>query len=166
MSPPKRLYDLIRLVRPVYRTLYRAVEDALAGSGLTVGDRAVLEALHDKGAQTVPEIADHLDLERQPVQRIVDRLANTGFVQRTNNPRSRKSYKIVLTSSGQHAIDSVFEREGESLRRVAKSVDPGELEAAIKVIAEINAAFASRGDRPIVLSATTPRRRAGRTPQS
>ena len=147
MSNSQRLYDLIRQIRPVYRTLYRAVEEGLAGSGLTVGDGAVLECLRDQGSQTVPEIASQLDLERQPVQRIVDRLAEARYVERISNPRSLKSHKIALTSSGSRTIDRVLGQEGKSLRRVAKSVDAGELEIAIKVIAQIATGFVLRKDR-------------------
>jgi DNA-binding MarR family transcriptional regulator len=147
MSNSQRLYALIRQIRPVYRTLYRAVEDGLAGSGLTVGDRAVLECLRDQGSQTVPEIASLLDLERQPVQRIVDRLAQGRYIERTSNPRSLKSHKIALTSLGSRTIERVLEQEGKSLRRVAKSVDAGELEIAIKVIAQITTGFGLRKDR-------------------
>lgn len=141
MSSPQRLYDLIRQVRPLYRTLYRAVDDALAGLGLTVGDRAVLECLHDQGPQTVPEISARLEIERQPVQRIVDRLAEARLLQRTSNPRSRKSPKITLTASGSRTIIQVLKREGTSLRRVARSLNADELETAIKVIARITLGF-------------------------
>jgi DNA-binding MarR family transcriptional regulator len=143
MSNPERLYDFIRQVRPLYRTLYRAVDRALAGSGLTVGDRAVLECLHDHGSQTVPEIAAQLDLERQPVQRIVDGLVDAELVERRPNPRSLKSHKIVLTLSGERNINHVIEQEGKSLRRVAKCVDPRELEIAIKVVAQVVKGFSS-----------------------
>lgn len=143
MSSPQRLYDLIRQVRPLYRTLYRAVDDALAGSGLTVGDRAILECLHDQGPQTVPEISAQLEIERQPVQRIVDRLIEAGLLHRTSNPRSLKSPKIALTISGSRTMIQVLKREGKSLRRVAKLVDASELETAIKVIARITSGFTS-----------------------
>lgn len=137
MSSPQRLYDLIRLVRPLYWTLYRAVESGLKNSELTVGDRAVLECLHDGGAQTVPEMAVQLDLERQPVQRIVDRMLAARLLERVNNPRSAKSPKLSLTSAGAEAIEGILVQESKSLRRVAKRIDTEELETAIRVVAQI-----------------------------
>lgn len=144
MSSPKRLYDLIRQVRPLYWTLYRAVEMGLKGSELTVGDRAVLECLHDRGAQTVPELAVQLDLERQPVQRIVDRMLTAQHVARVNNPRSIKSPKIALTAAGSRAIERVFAHEAKSLRRVAKGIDANELETAIGVLSQVIEGFAAK----------------------
>lgn len=142
MSSPQRLYDLIRQVRPLYWTLYRAVELGLKGSELTVGDRAVLECIHDRGAQTVPELAVQLDLERQPVQRIVDRMLAAQLVERVNNPRSIKSHKISLTVAGKRAIERVFTHEAKSLRRVAKGIDANELETAIGVLTQVIEGFA------------------------
>lgn len=138
MTSPQRLYDLIRLVRPLYWTLYRAVESGLKNSAITVGDRAVLECLRDGGAQTVPELAVQLDLERQPVQRIVDRMLAAGLVERVKNPRSAKSPKLSLNpTTGARAIKGILAQESKSLRRVAKHIDAKELETTIRVVAQV-----------------------------
>jgi len=131
-----RLYDLVRRVRPLYRALYRAVDEALVGTGLTIAERALLERLRDGGAQTVPELADALALERQPVQRVVDRLARatpSALVARGANPRHRRSPRIALTPAGEAAIDRVRAREAVELRRVARTVDAADLEASLRV---------------------------------
>jgi DNA-binding MarR family transcriptional regulator len=138
---PARLYDLIRLVRPVYLTLYRAVDAGLAGSGLTVGERAILEMLHDGGPAPVPELAGRLDLERQPIQRTVDGLRARGLVERGDNPRHRRSLQIRLTAGGTRAIVRVLEREAVQLARVARGLEAASLEQAIAVVSAVLAAF-------------------------
>lgn len=53
----------------------------------------------------------------------------------------------VNPALGSRTIDRVLEQEGKSLQRVAKSVDPGEVEIAIKVITQIATGFVLRKDR-------------------
>src|SRR5437762_13000220 len=98
-AEPSRLHELIRQVRPLYRALLRAAARSAAtlDANVTAAERAVLERLHDAGAQTVPDIAAYLDLGRQPVQRVVDRLRARALVRREANPRSLRSPHIDLS---------------------------------------------------------------------
>jgi DNA-binding MarR family transcriptional regulator len=141
MASPEQLHELIRQVRPLYRTLYRAVDRALAGSNITVGERAVLERLHDQGPQTVPAIARFLDLGRQPVQRVVDKLLSEQLVQRAENPSNRKSYLIQLSVGGSDLIHRVLGKEFQEIKRVSELLEQEDLEACLLVIQKVIAEF-------------------------
>ncbi|MCZ0973236.1 hypothetical protein O1L55_21310 [Streptomyces albulus] len=51
------LYDVIRRLRPLQRTIVRAAERTLDGTGLTAGERTLLDALARHGPRTVPQLA-------------------------------------------------------------------------------------------------------------
>lgn len=140
-APSAQLYEFIRLVRPVFRALYDAVEAGLVGSGITVSQRAVLETLHDLGPATVPRIAEALALDRQPVQRAVDELLASGLVARAENPAHRRSWLVVTTEAGRRAFASVREREDVVIAQVGDRLDAADVEAAIRVARAVVAGF-------------------------
>lgn len=59
--------------------------------------------------------------------------------------------QIALTPSGERTINYVIEQEDRSLQRVAKSSDPGELEIAIKAIAQVIKGFSPPKDKQSAL---------------
>ena len=134
MTDADDLYDLIRLVRPLYKVLEGAVVRGLEGNGLTVTERAVLERIHDNGPVPVPRIADALILPRQFVQKTVDGLDAKGLVERRPNAAHRRSALMALTASGAQLIASVLTREAEVTARVAARLAPGDVATARAVI--------------------------------
>ncbi|HVI92714.1 MAG TPA: MarR family winged helix-turn-helix transcriptional regulator [Anaeromyxobacter sp.] len=143
------LYAVIRHVRPLHRHLARAVEDQLEGTGITVGMRAVLERLHDDGAQAVPRIARALMLPRQVVQRLVNAALEIELVRAAPNPAHRRSALIELTPAGRRAIDRILAREAAVLRDVAARMARADVDACLRVIAQLTEEFGRiSGGRP------------------
>ena len=134
MTDANELYDLIRLVRPLYKALEGAVVRELEGTGLTVTERAVLEQIHDNGPLPVPRIGDALIIPRQFVQKTVDGLTEKGLVERRRNAAHRRSALMALTPSGAMLIASVLAREAEVTARVAARLAPGDVATAKTVI--------------------------------
>lgn len=128
------LYDLIRLVRPLYKALESAVVRGLEGTGLGVTGRAVLEQIHDHGPLPVPAVARNLILPRQFVQKTVDALAADGLVERRANPAHRRSALIALTPDGDASIRRVLSAEAQVTRTVAERLAAGEIEIARRVM--------------------------------
>ena len=134
MTHADDLYDLIRLVRPLYKVLEGAVIKGLEGTGLTVTERAVLEQIHDHGPMTVPRIGDALIIPRQFVQKTVDGLAAKRLVERRRNAAHRRSALIALTRSGVQLIGDVLAQEAEVTARVAACLTSGDVVTARAVI--------------------------------
>lgn len=134
MTDANELYDLIRLVRPLYKVLEGAVVRGLQGTGLTVTERAVLEQIHDNGPLPVPRIGDALIAPRQFVQKTVDGLTAKGLVERRRNAAHRRSGLMALTPSGAQLIMEVLAREAEMTARVAACLETGDLVVARAVI--------------------------------
>ena len=123
--------------RPLMQSAEAVVEKGLAGTGLTVRMRAVLEILHRHGDGTVPDLASLLEINRQYVQLMVNETMASGFTERRPNPRHKKSSLVALTASGQSLIETVIAQEKALLDAIATDIDPAEVEAALKVVTKL-----------------------------
>lgn len=132
-----QLFELVQLARPLYRTLVRAVEQQLEGTGISVALRGMLEVLADVGPQTVPQIALRHGVGRQFVQRLMDDAAAAGLVRRDDNPAHRRSVLFSLTPKGRAAFDRIRARELVVTRRIANGVKRSDVAAAVRVVSHM-----------------------------
>lgn len=137
------VYEIVRLVRPLFRHLLKAVEDRLVGTGVTVPMRGVLERLHDSGQQTVPQIARALMIQRQFVQVTVNELVARGWAELAPNPAHRRSPLVRLTTAGRNTIGGVLAREAEVIAIVAAELDNADVEVCRAVLARLTDYFAT-----------------------
>jgi len=125
-------YEIIWLIRRLFRSLAGMADEYLADSGLTAADRAVLEFLFPDHRLTVPEIAALYDVSRQHVQSTINGLVATGLVERHRNPRHKRSPRFGLSDIGRDTfgeirgderalIDSLF--DGLSAEQLAATRD-------------------------------------------
>ncbi|CCN68246.1 MarR family winged helix-turn-helix transcriptional regulator [Vibrio nigripulchritudo] len=134
MKKTKELYELIWASRPLMQAAEVVVEKGLAGTGLTVRMRAVLEVLHNQGGLAVPEIAHYLDIKRQYVQVMVNETLKSGFTEKTENPRHKRSSLISLTQSGRDVIRQVMEQEKELLDEISTDLPEKDITAALSLV--------------------------------
>ena len=143
------LYRLIWLSRPLMQAAEAAVDRGLAGTGLTVRTRAVLEILHDFGDATVPEIAHRLEINRQYVQTMVNETLASELTVRRANPRHRASPLIGLTATGRETIAAVLAAERKLVGDLAQSFDDAEVATALDVVQRLTEALRPLGrERP------------------
>ncbi|GAA1411987.1 hypothetical protein GCM10009639_63940 [Kitasatospora putterlickiae] len=135
------LHDVIRRLWPVHRVIVRAVERGLAGTGMTAGQHAVLDALRRGGPRTVPQLARSLDLDRQPVQRLVNDAKALGLAETVANPEHRRSSLVRLTARGESVLARVRGAEHEALRRHLGDLDPAEVATALRVLDRLGEVF-------------------------
>lgn len=129
-----RLYEGIQLTRPLLRYITQSVDAAAQRHGVSVGERAVLEVLHDADQPlTAPDMTIRLDLTRQFVARMLASCKKVGFVQSIDNPGHKRSCFYELTPTGQHAIDAVRGAETDVLRRLLQDINSQEVKAYVKV---------------------------------
>jgi DNA-binding MarR family transcriptional regulator len=137
----RRLAEVYRVVGPLYRRVFRAVEQATPVEGVTVGVRAVLERLTETRAETVPQMARAMALSRQFVQRMVNDARAAGYVDTARNPAHRRSPLVTLTAAGTDAIARVQEREHASLGEVGGDLTEAEVAATLRVLRHMLAAL-------------------------
>lgn len=146
------LYLVIRQVRPLFKHLQKAVEDGLAGSGVDVPMRGVLERLIDAGPQSVPQIARALLIQRQFTQRVVNALLKLGLVERLENLAHKRSWLIGATPKGLAAFEAIRRREVAVIAEVARGLDAAEVETCRKVLAHLNREFGALARHSLTLA--------------
>ncbi|AJT67334.3 hypothetical protein T261_5718 [Streptomyces lydicus] len=135
------LYGVIRRLWPLHRTIVRAVERELEGTGMTAGEHALLDALRSQGPRTVPQLARTMGLDRQPVQRWVNHAAELGLVATAPNPAHRRSSLIELTAEGSELMRGIQESEAAELRRALSDLSAQEVSTTLRVLDRLGEEF-------------------------
>ncbi|GGS94038.1 MarR family winged helix-turn-helix transcriptional regulator [Streptomyces cinerochromogenes] len=136
-----RLTEVFALVGPLYRRVYRKVEQAESIEGLSVGVRAVLDLLRQHGPMTVPQLGRAQTLSRQFVQRMVNDAAAQHLVEVIPNPAHQRSSLIRLTADGLAAITAVHAREHAALRQVSGNLTGADVDACVHVLTRMLTLF-------------------------
>lgn len=137
MADARQLYAVLRYVRPLHVLSARAVTAALADEQITMGVRALLEALHHDGPAPVPAIGRALSMPRQVSQRLVDQALALDLVVTEPNPAHKRSPIVRLTPAGQAAFDRIHAAELRTLATIAAGLDPDDVAAAVRVLAAL-----------------------------
>lgn len=148
MSHSENLYQIIWLSRPLMQAAEAIVEQNLKGSGLTVRMRAMLEILAKKGSLSVPEIADHLHIQRQYVQLMINETLAAGLTEKRPNPRHKRSMRIALTESGNATIRNVTAKEMALMQQLSDSFDPAAIDTTLDVTKRLIKTLSARTAKP------------------
>ncbi|MGW5634702.1 MarR family winged helix-turn-helix transcriptional regulator [Streptomyces sp. NPDC003832] len=136
-----RLNEVYDLVGPLYRRVFRKVEQGEQIEGASVGVRAVLDLLRRHGPLTVPQMGRIVALSRQFMQRMVNEAAERGWVESIPNPAHQRSSLIRLTPAGEELITAVLAREHALNRQVGGGLTDADLRACVKVLSEMLRTF-------------------------
>lgn len=102
--------ELIGRLGRLFGYLGRAVEATFLRHGLSQGEYDVLAALRRSGhphSLTPSALAATLMLSRAGMTSRLDRLEESGFIERRNNREDRRSMHIDLTAAGLALVDTV-----------------------------------------------------------
>ena len=109
-------YQIIWLVRRLFRALSNKANENLEGMGITVADRAVMEFLYPDKTLSVPEIAELYKVSRQHIQQTVNSLLDVGLVKTKENPRHKRSPLIMLNAKGRELFGDIKKKEEEIIK--------------------------------------------------
>jgi DNA-binding MarR family transcriptional regulator len=138
-DPVALLYEGVQLVRPLLRHITKRVEADLAGTGVSVGQRAILEALLLLGRATAPQLTRVLDLKRQFVARELQDLHARGMVLQAENPAHKTSAFYSLTPESHALIAAIRAREQAAFARFAAGYSAEEIAAFHRIVTALNA---------------------------
>ena len=62
------------------------------------------------------ELANHIDMQKQQLTKLINSLVERGFVERIYNPKNRRIIRIKITESGTNYIDSFLTHDAEYLK--------------------------------------------------
>ena len=133
----QRLMEVFALVGPLYRRVFRKVEQDAPVQGLSIGVRAVLDLLNENGPMTVPQMGRAQALSRQFVQRMVNDAAAQHLVEAIPNPAHQRSSLIGLTDGGRAAITAVTARERALLSQIGGDLTDADITACLRVLSRL-----------------------------
>lgn len=115
----------------------------LKAHGLQVPEWRVLASLSDGDGMTVGEIAAHA-LQRQPTMtKIIDRMAESGLVERRPDKADRRKVRIFITREGRRRVDDALADAKAHEHDVLADYSPAEakrLKSMLKALVDRNGA--------------------------
>lgn len=117
--------DALRTLQRVYaenEALFHQSNDFVArlyGPGdLSLGKRGVLMMLLRSGPQTVPQMAQAKQVSRQYIQKVVNQLAQVGYVLFAENRAHKRSSLVGLTEQGRAYLMGRLQQEVQIVREM------------------------------------------------
>lgn len=115
-------YQIIWLIRRLFRALAQRSDESLQDLGISVADRAVMEFLQPDEKLSVPEIAERYQVSRQHVQVTVNSLLDAGILVAKVNPRHKRSPLIALTDKGKGMFRTIKARDTKTVKKLFSNV--------------------------------------------
>ena len=89
----------------VHHRMFRAVNDEMSRSGLSMARTKVLRRLQEQGPARQSVLAADFELSPHSISDIVDGLERQGLAERGPDPADRRAKLVTITDAGQSALD-------------------------------------------------------------
>jgi DNA-binding MarR family transcriptional regulator len=122
-------YEIIWLVRRLFRSMAATADRYLVDDDLSAADRAVMEFLYPDEKLSVPAIAARYEVSRQHVQVTVNRLMSNGLVRAESNPHHKRSRLIRLSELGRASFAEIRKNESAIVRKMFADLKPDDIAA-------------------------------------
>ena len=99
------------------------------------------------------ELADHLDIEPITLCRILDRLEESGLVERRRDPEDRRAWRLHLTAKGEPLVGQLRTLAGEMAREVFEGVPPQTVQIVREALARVRSNISTTPESPKRMSA-------------
>jgi DNA-binding MarR family transcriptional regulator len=117
--------------------LRRAFDRRASALGATRAQWKVLFRLSRKPGLRQVELADMLDVEPITLCRIIDRLEESGLVERSNDPDDRRARLLHVTARAQPLIENLHVLAAELAGEAFAGIDPRDVETTRQVLARV-----------------------------
>ena len=125
--------------------LRRAFDRRAAVLGVTRAQWRVLVKLSRHPNLRQVELADLLDVEPITLCRIVDRLEDSGMVERRRDPADRRAWRLALTPKSEPLVEKLRALADELSREAFSGIAPAEIETMQRALAQVRANLAPGG---------------------
>jgi MarR family transcriptional regulator for hemolysin len=117
--------------------LRKAFDRLAVGLGVTRAQWKVLFRLTRQPGLRQVELADMLDIEPITLCRIVDRLEESGLVERTRDPDDRRAWRLHVTEQARPLIEKLQGVGAKLVEQAFAGIDPKDIEKARQVLARV-----------------------------
>jgi DNA-binding MarR family transcriptional regulator len=114
--------------------LRKAFDRRACSHGVTRAQWKVLFRLSRKPGLRQIELADMLDIEPITLSRIVDRLEESGLVERVADPSDRRAWRLHVTAKAQPLVAKLQALADEMVAEAFAGIDPKDIEITRQVL--------------------------------
>lgn len=112
------------LLSDTARLLRRRFDERARSSGASVAQWRVLKTLHRHPGLNQGQLAEHLEVEPITACRMIDRLEESGLVERRRDPADRRAWRIHLTEKASPMLDDLQELAGVFMEETLQGLSP------------------------------------------
>ena len=121
--------DILQAQQEISRTIRAIYSQSWIGLDLSIAQLKTLMTLYDAEALPIGQIAEALGVGQPTASHLVDRLVQSGFVVRTEDPIDRRRTLAALSSQGSELVGQLREVRLEPLQRSLAQLDDTALAA-------------------------------------
>lgn len=96
--------------------------------GLSMPQLGILMQLHYRGGCGISDLSERFDVTNAAASQLVDKLVQSGLIQREEDPNDRRVKRVNLTEKGQELIRHSTERRYRWVEGLARKLSPEERE--------------------------------------
>ena len=124
----------------VHHRMFRAVNDEMAGSGLSVARTKMLRRLCEQGPTRQSVLATNCALSAHSITDIVDGLERLGLAERLPDPVDRRAKLVAITDAGRTALDAANATWERLLTQIFGSLSDADRETLLRLLGSLDAA--------------------------
>ena len=133
------MHDVQRLIRRNWARTFKA-----SGSDLSEPQARILANLERQdGGLTQTQLANELEMEKAPLGRLLDRMEESGYVTRQQDPEDRRARRVVISDLGMGALPDMRDAARTVFAVALKDVPDKKIDTMLDVLASIKTNLSS-----------------------
>lgn len=129
--------DISYMTRALRAHIRMQNEAALADSGASSGQIAVLNLIQLNPGMSQNDLAAAVVVKKPAVTKLVSRLEDEGLIERVRQDGDRRFNALTLTPKGEAIMTDLRRRMKENTDRILSCLDPGEREIFLSMLGRV-----------------------------
>src|ERR1700761_2352276 len=130
----------------VHHRMFRAVNDEMSRSGLSMARTKVLRRLQERGPSRQSVLAADFELSPHSITDIVDGLERQGLAERRPDPADRRAKLVAITDAGQSSLDVANAPWERLLTQIFGALDEDDRSTLLRLLASLDEAAQTATD--------------------
>jgi MarR family transcriptional regulator, transcriptional regulator for hemolysin len=131
MIKPSQNREFGFIINDVARLMRTYADHKAAQFGITRAQWAVLVRLDRSEGLNQSELAEMLDLQPITLTRLLDKLSDSGLIERRPDPDDRRAKRLFLTSAARPLLEQLASLGEDTMASVLEGVTPKDVERMI-----------------------------------
>ena len=110
ISPPQLIQTMRRFMDMAMHYSMRASGHFTKARGLSMPQFSILMQLHYRGVCGMSEVSERFEITPAAASQLVDKLVQSGFIRREEDPQDRRAKSLKLTDKGKELIEQSIEQ--------------------------------------------------------